>query len=931
MAGEGTILKTDIIQSDELIDSLARVADEFERIANSAAQIDKALPKASFGELSKLASQANEETKKLTTTTKEFQSIISLGKQRYKEEAAAQKKAESEKQKELNRTAALSKQRSAEYIKQLRAEQAEEKRAAAQRQRLTELVIKARQTEVGSLTRLNAMNNLYKEHMKQLNVLIPEQAKKYAQLNKNILANQQSMARMAMGAKAGGKQFNMLQWQIMQVTREMPAFAYGINVGIGALSNNLPMLFDEIDKVRKANKLLASEGKATTSVLKQIGASIISWQTALVVGVTLLTLYGKDIAEWIKKLINGEDAVLRIVDAQKQLNSAHLEGAKNAQDEITKLKILYDTTQNQKESMEDRIGAVNELQKLYPEYLGNFTKESILAGDAYSAYTLLNNSIQERAKSLAVFSKLVANNVASVEKEIEASRLYADILKKEDERAALRERKRQGGFSSSREIDENIKNTNRLNEEILNLRTAWGKANDTVIEYRKANEELLKFVDVGSLFSGGGNDKKAAEDYLQQLEILLNSTLDSYKAHYIKRKSEARNDALELIEIEKEMILNLLYEDAKYNNLSLSQREELFAELNALGDKWRKIESDRIISNIYEQADLERVSRQKQATQELLDAKSKTIEKKKINIKAAVDLLRIEYDAQQQIIDNLNTTTEAKAKAAEEQRKIEEQLQKVVRGGTVETERLKREAFSETLSQMQNIINAGFEFGAQLNANAVADNERRFELETQAAGENKFKQLVAERKYERESAKLKRKQAIADKANAATNAIINTALGVTNATAKVATIPLIPFILTTGAIQLATILAQPIPAFAEGVDNFGGGLAIVGDKKGDPTKAGGSELALLPSGQGIITPGIPTVMDFPRGTEIIPNIDLQRELANNAVRRSYDIVDMSGTNRHLKNIEKNTGESVLYENGYKIKRRKGFVGKYRQI
>ena len=47
-------------------------------------------------------------------------------------------------------------------------------------------------------------------------------------------------------------------------------------------------------------------------------------------------LYGKDIVEWVKELINGKEAVDALKEAQKQLNEAQLEGSKNAQSELLK-------------------------------------------------------------------------------------------------------------------------------------------------------------------------------------------------------------------------------------------------------------------------------------------------------------------------------------------------------------------------------------------------------------------------------------------------------------------------------------------------------------------------------------------------------------------------------------------------------------------
>ena len=100
-----------------------------------------------------------------------------------------------------------------------------------------------------------------------------------------------------------------------QVIRELPSATMGINTFFLAISNNIPVLIDEIDRVRQRNKLLAAEGKATTSVVKTITGAIFSWQTALVLCLTALSMHGKEILDWISKLIKGRATVITLTDA----------------------------------------------------------------------------------------------------------------------------------------------------------------------------------------------------------------------------------------------------------------------------------------------------------------------------------------------------------------------------------------------------------------------------------------------------------------------------------------------------------------------------------------------------------------------------------------------------------------------------------------
>ena len=67
--------------------------------------------------------------------------------------------------------------------------------------------------------------------------------------------------------------WNGLGNSINQLTREAPAFANSIQTGFMALSNNIPILADEINNLTLKNKQLAESGKPTESIFKQVASS----------------------------------------------------------------------------------------------------------------------------------------------------------------------------------------------------------------------------------------------------------------------------------------------------------------------------------------------------------------------------------------------------------------------------------------------------------------------------------------------------------------------------------------------------------------------------------------------------------------------------------------------------------------------------------
>ena len=124
-----------------------------------------------------------------------------------------------------------------------------------------------------------------------------------------------------------------------------------------------------------------------------------------------------------------------------------------------------------------------------------------------------------------------------------------------------------------------------------------------------------------------------------------------------------------------------------------------------------------------------------------------------------------------------------------------------------------KETNQAALEVSKQIIGELFEFGAQINANNIANLEASKEKELAAAGDNAVKRKEIEEKYIIEVRKLKRKQAIADKAQALFEIAINTAAAVAKSLKNPT---LIPFVVALGAIQAATVAATPIPKFEKG-------------------------------------------------------------------------------------------------------------------
>lgn len=121
------------------------------------------------------------------------------------------------------------------------------------------------------------------------------------------------------GMQRLGKNFDGLSYSISQLLREAPAAAVSMNTFFLAISNNVPMVVDQIRKVILANKQLKAAGTETVSVVKQIGKSLLSFNAVMMLVVTLLTFFGEDILKWAKKLITGNKIIISTTKALKNL------------------------------------------------------------------------------------------------------------------------------------------------------------------------------------------------------------------------------------------------------------------------------------------------------------------------------------------------------------------------------------------------------------------------------------------------------------------------------------------------------------------------------------------------------------------------------------------------------------------------------------
>ena len=333
-----------------------------------------------------------------------------------------------------------------------------------------------------------------------------------ANVQEELSAAEQASGRFQRNVGNYASAWNGLGFSIQQVARELPSLAVSANTFFLAISNNIPILVDEIARARKeyaafqeALKAGNTNVKAVAPVWQQLTKSLISWQTALVVGLTLLSVYGKDIINWINTLSRSSDAVDGMIVRMQNLSKVMKDGAKQSAAERVELDILYKATQDHTRLLKERNDAADELQRKYPQYFGNLSNEAILAGNAATAYKSLTDNILKAAQARSAM-KIIEDNynkIYQLQKAINADTNWTN---------RNREKTKEGTASVTAVVGSSITGYTQtgevLTEEAMeyNRRKKALKENTEAVNALKAaNDALVKSIDVSAFVANNGS------------------------------------------------------------------------------------------------------------------------------------------------------------------------------------------------------------------------------------------------------------------------------------------------------------------------------------------------------------------------------------------------------------------------------------------
>lgn len=147
----------------------------------------------------------------------------------------------------------------------------------------------------------------------------------------------------------------------------------------------------------------------------------------------------------IAKYIEYKNSIKEVEEQQKSLNEINKEASKEVGKQIADLKILTQVAQDSNIPLKEREAAVKSLQKEFPDYFGNLSKEAILTGDITKQTEALTKSLIDAARARAAKGRIdqiesdkldLEFQKAAVQAELDKAKVKQDAANAKDKRDA---------------------------------------------------------------------------------------------------------------------------------------------------------------------------------------------------------------------------------------------------------------------------------------------------------------------------------------------------------------------------------------------------------------------------------------------------------------------------------------------------------------
>lgn len=440
----------------------------------------------------------------------------------------------------------------------------------------------------------------------------------YEQMN----TRQQAIGKYTLQVGNYAKSWNGLNIAMQQIVREVPNMAMGFNTFFLAISNNIPILSDQIklaqdkykadeEQIKKLmllgdrEKEIAEIREGMVPVGKQILTSLLSWQTIMMAGVTILTMFGGKMIEHISNWIKARKGIDGAAQAMKAYTDVLADTSSSAAEATAKLNTLYRVATDLNASMEDRLGAIKDLKALYPDIFDGLETEAILAGNAKDQYDLLSTSIYKAAQAEAAFSKLA--EIAGEEMEHRMRQQERNRQAILDGYLGVNDMAQFYGSYIDENADSNPIRKATLSKEQRKMVEAYQESEKVLDELRVKREAIQKMMEDYDLFgflngnkaigSGAGKQESVEDLYWQAMESMISGLnaglqreLAILEVNYSKQQESFKEKEAELLKLmqnadseiaaEAEIQLkNLQVLVASAENNYQSERNKLFQDM----------------------------------------------------------------------------------------------------------------------------------------------------------------------------------------------------------------------------------------------------------------------------------------------------------------------------------------------------------------
>jgi hypothetical protein len=337
--------------------------------------------------------------------------------------------------------------------------------------------------------------------------------------------------------------YNSVGIDFARIVQDAP---FGI-IGIG---NNITQLAQSFQTLKNTTG-------STSAALKQSFASIFSSGNALILGISLLTtaftiLQQKGFFKSEEDAKSLDETLKAYQETLTGVAAATLKGAQEAQKELAVLKSLELQATNTAVSTDKRLAAVNELQKLYPDYFGNLTKEQILNGQVGDAYLKVAANLLAKAKAQAATNQIAQNGIdlLRIETKLEEQRAQRlqDTSAAQAQLDALIEKRQKEGFLTQGDLqryDTLIKSINSANKSLTEEATLQGEITRINKENNQLTAQITKQLEAGASVVNAKLATSKAVNVEKEKELKIEDELIAQT----ELGNQLRNDAFKKLQI----------------------------------------------------------------------------------------------------------------------------------------------------------------------------------------------------------------------------------------------------------------------------------------------------------------------------------------------------------------------------------------------